>query len=198
MAAARQGTTFDRSDDALLRAVTTVLVERPDSSLGDIARLVGVGRTTLYRRFPTRLDIVRAVALDAIEQVAGAYGRAGLAEAFTESVGDSESLGSLERLVVELVPLGPRLAFLLRAAELDDDAEIGERVGALDDQLDSVIRRAQERGVIDRDRPSFWVAESLWALAFIAWEQVDRGRLAAADAPRLVIDSWMRGATASP
>jgi AcrR family transcriptional regulator len=47
-----------------------VFVEQgPDAALDDIARRAGVGIATLYRRFPGRAALIRAVALDVLVSV---------------------------------------------------------------------------------------------------------------------------------
>lgn len=53
----------------LLDAACEVFIERgPAAPLEEIARRAGTGIATLYRRFPDRQALVRAVALDAIER----------------------------------------------------------------------------------------------------------------------------------
>jgi AcrR family transcriptional regulator len=57
-----------RNHESLLGAAREVFVERgPDVALDEIARRAGVGIATLYRRFPDRLALMRAVVLDALE-----------------------------------------------------------------------------------------------------------------------------------
>ena len=51
-----------RNRQALLSAARTVMSEQGlDASLDEIARRAGVGNATLYRRFPTRTDLIVAV-----------------------------------------------------------------------------------------------------------------------------------------
>jgi len=51
-----------RNADRLLRAAREVFTETgPDASLEEIARRAGVGIRTLYRHFPRKADLVRAV-----------------------------------------------------------------------------------------------------------------------------------------
>jgi AcrR family transcriptional regulator len=57
-----------RNRAELLAAARHALVERgPDAPLEDIARRAGVGIGTLYRRFPDRATLLKAVVLDAME-----------------------------------------------------------------------------------------------------------------------------------
>jgi AcrR family transcriptional regulator len=69
-----------RNREQLLIAARDVFVEQgADAPLDDVARRAGVGIATLYRRFPDREALMRAVALDVLERV-GAEARLALAE----------------------------------------------------------------------------------------------------------------------
>ncbi|HEX2033901.1 MAG TPA: helix-turn-helix domain-containing protein [Chloroflexota bacterium] len=66
-----------RNRDRLLLAARDVFVERGTGApLDEIARRAGVGIGTLYRRFPARQALLRAVALDVWRQVADEARRA--------------------------------------------------------------------------------------------------------------------------
>jgi AcrR family transcriptional regulator len=59
-----------RSHAKLVEAATAAFAEKgADASLEDIARRAGVGIGTLYRHFPTRLDLQAAVYLSQVESV---------------------------------------------------------------------------------------------------------------------------------
>ena len=78
---------------ALLDAAARIFAESGmDAPLGDIALAAGVGRTTLHRHFPERIDIVVALLnrnLDALETLA------------TESAGDSDCLLKLIAAMID-------------------------------------------------------------------------------------------------
>ncbi|GAB3306560.1 TetR/AcrR family transcriptional regulator [Geodermatophilus aquaeductus] len=62
-----------RNAEQLLAAARDVVVERgAGAPLDEIARRAGVGIATLYRRFPDRSALLRAVVLDALERTARA------------------------------------------------------------------------------------------------------------------------------
>src|SRR3954451_22018274 len=55
--------------DRILAAAREVFVEQgPGAPLEDISRRAGTGIATLYRRFPDRKALTRAVALDALQR----------------------------------------------------------------------------------------------------------------------------------
>src|SRR5437588_440934 len=59
-----------RNREQLLAAARDVFVEQgPGAPLDEIARRAGVGIATLYRRFPDRESLMRAVVLDVLGQV---------------------------------------------------------------------------------------------------------------------------------
>src|SRR5437588_9177263 len=62
-----------RNRDQVLAAARDVFVEQgPDAALDEVARRAGVGIATLYRRFPAREALMRAVALDVLARTAAA------------------------------------------------------------------------------------------------------------------------------
>src|SRR5438552_10199141 len=66
-----------RNREQLLAAARDVFVELgADAPLDEVARRAGVGIATLYRRFPDRVALQRAVALDVMAQAADAARRA--------------------------------------------------------------------------------------------------------------------------
>src|SRR5262245_9119509 len=69
-----------RNRERVLEAARDVFVEQgPDAPLDEVARRAGVGVATLYRRFPDRASLSRAVALDVLQR-AGREARAAEAE----------------------------------------------------------------------------------------------------------------------
>lgn len=183
---------LDRSRPSILEAATRLLVESPELSLAELAARIGIGRTTLHRMFPTREAVLAAVAHDAIDHLTHVYAQAGL-DPDGPAGPAPDALEPLGRLVEMLVPLGPRLMFLLRATELHNDVDIERRVTELDEPLIRAVEHAQRHGALDPDLPQWWITESLYAVVYVAWEQVERGRLAVRDAPPLVLRTWLQG-----
>ncbi len=193
---------LDRSRSTVLEAATRLLLESPELSLGELAARIGISRTTLHRMFPTREAVLAAVAHDAIDHLVAAYAEAGLDPARSQpAAGDdprADVVAPFRRMAKILVPLGPQLMFLLRAHELRHDVDIERRLVELDEPLLRAVEHAQRGGTLDPALPVWWIVESLYATIFIAWEQVERGRLAARDAAPLVVRTWLGGAGAPP
>jgi AcrR family transcriptional regulator len=71
-----------RNRQQLVAAARDVFVELgPDAPLDEVARRAGVGIATLYRRFPDRTSLQRAVALDVLARAAEVASRAEAEEA---------------------------------------------------------------------------------------------------------------------
>ena len=129
----------------ILRAARDVYGELgPDASVEAVARRAGVGERTLYRRFPTKADLVRA----ALDQ--------SVAEDLTPVIDDArradDPLRGLAELIDAAISLGARERNLLtaahRAGSLTPDISI-----ALNEALSNLARRGQQTGR-SRDGPS--------------------------------------------
>jgi AcrR family transcriptional regulator len=171
----------------LLQTATEVLVADPAASLGDVAKAAGIGRTTLHKLYPTRHALLIALAQDALDLLEHTYRDLGL-----DGPGH-EAPAALRRLVTALIPLGPRLEFLLRERSLDSEPELIARVEALDAPVRAMVRRAQAENVIRANLPDEWIVASINALVYAAWELIALGRLAPVSAPELVMSTLLGG-----
>lgn len=173
--------------DALLETATRVLLADPAASLGDVARAAGMSRTSLHSRYPTRTALLTALAHEAMDLVEQVYDRAGL-------TADDPLPEVLERLVTRLLPLGPRVEFLVRERSLDSVPDVVARYETLDAPLTALVERRQAAGELDPGLPAWWVAAALHGTVSTAWEAIADGRLAPRDAPALVLTTVLRGA----
>lgn len=183
------------SPPTLLETATEVLVADPSASLADVARAAGIGRTTLHKLYPTRHALLVALARDALDVLERTYADAGLDGPDTAT--DADPAAALRRLVVALVPLGPRVEYLMRERSLDVEPDLTARVEALDEPVRALVRRAQAAGRLRAGVPDEWVVASLNALVYAAWELVALGRLAPVAAPDLVLGTLLDGVRAT-
>jgi AcrR family transcriptional regulator len=132
-----------RNAERILRAAREAYGELgPEAPVEAIARRAGVGERTLYRRFPTKADLIRA----ALEQ--------SIAEDLTPTIEDArratDPLQGLAQLIEAAISLGAREHHLLTAAR---------RAGSLTmdistpmyDVLTELADRAQEAGLVRAD-----------------------------------------------
>lgn len=132
-----------RNASKILRAARDVYGELgPDAPIEAIARRAGVGERTLYRRFPTKADLIQA----ALDQ--------SIAEDLTptiEAVRRAEDpLRGLAQLIDAAISLGARehnlLAAARRAGSLTPDIS-----NELNEALTELARRGQQAGAVRAD-----------------------------------------------
>ncbi|MEJ3654615.1 TetR family transcriptional regulator [Actinomycetes bacterium KLBMP 9759] len=121
----------------------------PGASLDEVARRAGTGIATLYRRFPDRQVLMRAVVQDALETAA--------AELRSASEEESEPFAALRRYVHRAIDA--RVAAVIPAlldAIPEDDAELSAASREGGRLLEQLVATAQEAGTL---RPDATVAD---------------------------------------
>ena len=132
-----------RNAERILRAAREVYGELgPDAPIEAIARRAGVGERTLYRRFPTKGDLISAALDQSIaEDLTPVIEKARRAE---------DPMRGLDALIEAAISLGAREHHLLiaarRAGSLTTDIST-----ELDEALGELARRGQEAGVVRAD-----------------------------------------------
>jgi AcrR family transcriptional regulator len=137
-----------RNRERIITTARTVFAERGiEVPMEEIARAAGVGVGTLYRRFPDRDSLIRAVGVDVFQRVLD-EARAATAresdpwQALTELLHRAADL----RTVVRLSMLSPRAREILAG---DPQAEaVRDEVLEI---LDRLVREAQDNGTMRRD-----------------------------------------------
>ncbi len=132
-----------RNAERILRAAREIYGEfGPEAPIEAIARQAGVGERTLYRRFPTKAELIRA----ALDQC--------IAEDLTPTIeavrGADDPLHGLAQLIDAAISLGAREHNLLtaarRAGSLTPDIST-----SLYEALDALAHRGQQAGVVRAD-----------------------------------------------
>jgi AcrR family transcriptional regulator len=159
--------TRNRTRRAILDAAVTVFARDPAAALGEVASAAEVGRTTLHRHFPERSDLLTALALHVLDQVAAATERAA-----PEHGPAPEALG---RICREYLGLGDVLVLLFNepAGVEPPPGECWEH----DRQLTALIARGQAEGSIDGALTQGWLHSMLWALLYSAWALMRDGSM---------------------
>jgi AcrR family transcriptional regulator len=171
-----------RNRDAVIAAAIGLLGQRPDASMQEIAEASGVGRTTVYRHFPAREDLVRgifAVVVDEARAIAVAAIAAG-----------GSAAEVLRRLGPEIVGLGERYRFLEAHRELVFEDPF--RSPAADEPLFAWLAEAHARGELHEAFPPAWAYAMLHALSVGANEEIVAGRQDPDEAGRLLGDTLVR------
>ena len=132
-----------RNVDRILRAAREVYGELgPDAPVEAVARRAGVGERTLYRRFPTKADLVRA----ALDQ--------SVADDLTPAIEDArradDPLRGLTQLIDAAISLGAREHNLLTAAHRAGALTFDISV-SLNDALGELVGQGQRVGQVRAD-----------------------------------------------
>ena len=178
-----------RNREAVIDASLDLLAEQPNATMGAIAELSGLGRTTLYRHFSSRDELVRAL----FERVVGEA-----REATTEVISrDAPVADVLRDLGPAMIGIGRRFQFL------DGLRNIGDEVlaeGTVDptDPLRAYLTEAQQRGEIRVDLPIQWILSSINGLAMATMAEVIAGRLDADAGGVLVGETMVRAFIPDP
>ncbi|MGC4047611.1 MAG: TetR/AcrR family transcriptional regulator [Armatimonas sp.] len=171
------------SDCRILERAATVLAEGHGRTMQEIADKSGVGRTTLYRRFRTREDLLRAIFEQAIVEA-----RDGIAAANPE---DGDAREAITRVVEELLKIGDKYRVLFQ--EKTAHTERAEGKDEFVESLRELIRRAQREGVIDPAVPVEWALGTLGAMVATATRLIGTGELARNHAADLITRSLLDG-----
>lgn len=132
-----------RNAENILRAAREVYAEDgPDAHLETVARRAGVGERTLYRRFPTKADLVRAILDQSIAE--------NLSPAIENACQRENSLQGLVDLLEAAMSMAARehniLAVARKVGALTDDIS-----APLYEALTGLMVRAQRDGLVRDD-----------------------------------------------
>ncbi len=142
-----------RTRKAILDAAMTVLAGNPMAPLADIASAADVGRSTVHRYFPERLDLIRALAVHvhalssaAIEQADPACG---------------PPVEALRRVVECQLDLGPIVLFVYNEPTVLADPELMAHLDTGDEAIVEVLNRVSATTAAT---PPGWARRVFWAL----------------------------------
>jgi len=181
--------TPDATRETVLRAAATLLATDSGASLAEIASAAGVGRTTVHRAFPTRADLLTALALDAVAHLREALDSARLDDGAVPDV--------LERVIDAVLPLADQLRFLDAGPEVWDLPQLQDAWWSLTTSLDALVERGQREGSVRPDVPAEVIVEAFTGMLWSVWQGVHDGRVAPATASRHVVTLAL-GAIATP
>jgi len=171
--------TPESTRETVLRAAATLLAADSGASLAEIAAAAGVGRTTVHRAFPTRSDLLTALAVDAVDRLREAIASARLDE--------GRAPEALERVVESVLPLADELRFLEAGPEVWDLPELRDAWWDITASLDALVERGQREGTLRPDVPAEVVVEAFVGMLWGVWQGVHDGRVARSTASRHLI-----------
>jgi AcrR family transcriptional regulator len=166
-----------RNHRTVLDTAITLLAERPQATMQEVADASGLGRTTVYRHFPRRQDLIDALFVEVLREA-----RAAVAGVLRTPASAREVLCALGPKFIEI---GDRYRFLDAHPELRERA-LTPREEEVREPLAEFLTRAQVRGELRADVPVTWMLTALRGLSVAAMVDVAAGRLEVADAGRLL------------
>jgi len=134
-----------RNLERILEAARAVFArDGLDASVADVAERAGVGTATIFRRFPTKDDLVSAV----LEYELEAFGTR--ARQALESADPGEAIGEFMTSVIESF-IEDRCFCEATGSELFNRPRIQELVAEMTETVQSLLARAQAAGAIRDD-----------------------------------------------
>ncbi|MFZ3452520.1 TetR/AcrR family transcriptional regulator [Arthrobacter sp. 7Tela_A1] len=162
-----------------------------DVALEAVAAASGVGIATLYRNFPSRDDLVRAVVQDTVEQIIQAVDGARVALDADPDAAWEDLLSSLTAM--ELGALTDGLALQAGAAQTLEATPLAQVQQPAVEALNVVLAELKVRGAV---RESLTALDVIVAVATITRPQVSPIRGAAPGVPEQLAEAyllWSRG-----
>jgi AcrR family transcriptional regulator len=175
---------FDRTAAAILDAAAHVFSEQGTAAnLADVAAAGGVSRATLYRYFPNREALLKALGAHALTELASRLNDAGLERATVE-----EAIGRLARA---LVAVGERYAVLVSGQCPADEADEERLVVA---PMRAVLERGIASGIIRQDLTADVLLELFGGTLIAAIKLTQRHQLGAEEASAAAAAVFLDGA----
>jgi AcrR family transcriptional regulator len=163
-----------RNRRTVLDAAVVLLAQRPQATMQEVADASGLGRTTVYRHFPRRQDLIDALFEEVLREAA---------ETVEQAVSAASSARELLcALGPRIIAIGDRYRFLDANPELRERALTPNNEGA--NPLEAYLVEAQERGEIRADVPVAWILTTLRGLGVVAMVEVSAGRMSVEEAGR--------------
>jgi TetR/AcrR family transcriptional regulator, mexCD-oprJ operon repressor len=167
----------------LIEQAAAVLAEGRGRTMQEIADLSGVGRTTLYRHFRTREDLLRAIRVQALADV-----RATIVESRLDQ-GDADA--ALRRVIEGFLGVGHRYRVLVGEGPPKDEEM--DTYADLTAALIGLVERGQREGVFTPALTARWIVTALGSLIAAAIREVKDGELARNHAADAVAETILGG-----
>jgi TetR/AcrR family transcriptional regulator, mexCD-oprJ operon repressor len=149
----------ERNRQHLIAVAITLLSGDPFATIDQLAAAAGVGRSTVFRHFPTREVLIEAVRDQVMDRMHG-Y----LASIDFTALGTVESLRAILQLAATLPNEFPFIGALIGThpkADTSSHDKLNEALG----MVQTVIEAGQANGTLRNDAPASWLAGCFIKLA---------------------------------
>jgi len=141
--------------ERILDAAIGVLGADPEAGMGEVASAAGVVRRTVYGHFPSRADLVHALAERAVGEVVALFGD-------DESSADA----AWARFVARLWPLMHRYRVLVSLRRGEFGRDIHAVLGPVERGLADLVSRGQRERTFGCHLPAAVLAQAAWTMVF--------------------------------
>lgn len=171
-----------RNREALIEAALVALANDPHASMLDVAAAAGLGRTTVYRHFESREELIVALFERVIAESQAATGAV-----IEEGATAAETLMALGPV---MVAIGLRFRFL--HAHLEIGAKVlAESKTIPDDPVRVFLVEARAAGALRADAPLSWMQSLMQSSAMATMDEVHAGNVDPETAGRLLGETFV-------
>lgn len=163
----------------MINGAVGLLADNPAASMQEIAAASGLGRTTVYRHFPSRETLLDSLFERVVEEAQR------ISSQIIAEGGGAERI--LRRMGSEFVLLGGRFRFL--SSFRNETTVLEESKTAPHDPVADFLRAGQASGELRSDLPLPWAQSMIQAMSIAATDDVAAGRFDAQTAGGLLGDS---------
>ena len=170
----------ERNTATILAAGMELFCRHADVSMTDVAKAAGLGRVTLYAHFPTRADLLYALARQAIAEAE---------QAIDATPVDPDA--PADQVLTRLIDATWHVLDRYRKLRTDSLTELGpdqlaQRHDPIRHRLEKIVARGQEQGRFRTDLPLDWLTTVIFGLIHAAADEIEAGRLDPDTAPGLL------------
>jgi AcrR family transcriptional regulator len=168
--ASARARSMDDTRKRILDVALEVLGQNPDAGMGEVASAAGVVRRTVYGYFPTRTDLVRTLAQQAVDEVVAVLDDVNASDGGAETV--------WVHFIARLWPLAHRYRVLLALRRGEYGKEIHALLEPVDKTLANLVQQGQDSEVFGRHLPAPVLSQVAYAAVFaIADNHLSHGSL---------------------
>ncbi len=177
-----------KSQAAILKAGIELLSKNSDATLTDIAEHAGVGRTTLYRLYETKEQLIKAAAIHCLEAF----------DTATEHLeNDAKSdLHAFHLMFKAILPLSAELEFLMGLGDLaEDDPELVAIYQQQQNEIAELVEYAKDEGSLSTEIPTLWMVNLVEGLLYSAWLTLSEEKMSHEKLADLAFHTFCHGVT---
>lgn len=145
-----------RNREHIIHSAMELLADHPAATMDELTAASGLGRTTVYRHFHSREQLVAAVYAGAFEGARRVFAEAGMDDCVPTVLLDravQAAIRALRAYPVLVIGPGPEAA-------ADHSGPAGRRAACVE-PLAQAMSAAQRHGLLDASLPPRWLASSL-------------------------------------